>query len=305
MGWPLRMYAPEGIYFITCRTFQARLLMRPSSQVNELIGGVLARSVERFGVEVFAFVFLSNHFHLLVRARAGTHASFMQYLLSNLSKKVGRLVDWKGSFWGRRYSAEPVLDDAALVGRMKYILSHGVKERLVDKCADWPGLSCLPFLTGIASRAYRWFNWTRRWNKRRSVGGDGALLSDSWAETHVLRLSPLPCWERLAEATRLALVRCLVQDIEAEHATAGARPPGPASIEAQAPHAVPRSVARSPRPLAHTTVRELLLEYTQTYRAFVAAFRDASRRWRRGDFETRFPPFAFRPPLFESAVRLH
>ena len=39
----------------------------------------------------------------------------MQYLRGNLSKTVGKLVDWSGGFWERRYSAEPVLDDTALV----------------------------------------------------------------------------------------------------------------------------------------------------------------------------------------------
>jgi hypothetical protein len=52
----------------------------------------------------------------------------MQYLRANLSRKVGRLVDWSGGFWERRYSAEPVLDDEALVGRLRYVLAHGVKE---------------------------------------------------------------------------------------------------------------------------------------------------------------------------------
>jgi hypothetical protein len=37
-------------------------------------------------------------------------------------------VDWNGGFWERRYSAEPVLDDVALVGRLRYVLAHGVKE---------------------------------------------------------------------------------------------------------------------------------------------------------------------------------
>ncbi|HYO52061.1 hypothetical protein [Archangium sp.] len=49
MGWPLRM-------------FQGRraLLLRPSQEMNEVVGGVLAR----------AFTFASNHFHLLVWARS-------------------------------------------------------------------------------------------------------------------------------------------------------------------------------------------------------------------------------------------
>ncbi len=42
-------------------------------------------------------------------------------------------------FWERRYSAEPVLDDTALVGRLRYVLAHGVKEGLVERCAEWQG----------------------------------------------------------------------------------------------------------------------------------------------------------------------
>jgi hypothetical protein len=37
-------------------------------------------------------------------------ADFMENLRARLSAKVGRLVDWGGGFWERRYSAEPVLD---------------------------------------------------------------------------------------------------------------------------------------------------------------------------------------------------
>ena len=116
MGWPLRMFDPLKIYFVTVRCFQRRLLMRPSSETNDVLGGVLARAAHRNEVELFAFVFASNHLHLLVRAPRGNLPRFMQYLLTNASKKVGRLVRWKGKFWERRYSAEPVLDEIALLG---------------------------------------------------------------------------------------------------------------------------------------------------------------------------------------------
>ncbi|MFY0581506.1 transposase [Cystobacter fuscus] len=170
MGWPLRMFQEEGLYFVTSRCFQGRLLLRPSAEVNEVVGGVLARAVQQSDgtVRLHAFAFASNHFHLLVWARGAALASFMQYLRSNLSKKVGRLVDWSGGFWERRYSAEPVLDDTALVGRLRYVLAHGVKEGLVEKSTEWPGLTCLPQLLGPARRLFQWFNWTKRWSKRGS-----------------------------------------------------------------------------------------------------------------------------------------
>ncbi|WP_306413606.1 transposase, partial [Cystobacter fuscus] len=170
MGWPLRMFQEEGLYFVTSRCFQGRLLLRPGAEVNEVVGGVLARAVQQSAgtVRLHAFTFASNHFHLLVWARGAALASFMQYLRANLSKKVGKLVDWSGGFWERRYSAEPVLDDTALVGRLRYVLAHGVKEGLVERSAEWPGLTCLPQLLGPARRLFRWFNWTKRWSKRGS-----------------------------------------------------------------------------------------------------------------------------------------
>ncbi|WP_239470441.1 hypothetical protein [Archangium violaceum] len=101
MGWPLRMFQEESYYFVTSRCFQGRLLLRPSQEVNEVVGGVLARAAQqRAGsVRLHAFIFASNHFHLLVWTRGAALASFMQYLRANLSKKVGRLVDWSGGFW--------------------------------------------------------------------------------------------------------------------------------------------------------------------------------------------------------------
>ena len=146
MAWPLRMFDSKGIYFVTVRCFQGRLLLRPSRQTNDVLAGVLARAARLSSVELFAFVFASNHVHLIVRAPNGNLPRFMQFLLTNVSKKVGWLVRWRGSFWEHRYSAEPILDDEAFVGRVRYVLAHGVKERLVRRCGDWPGLSSLPMM---------------------------------------------------------------------------------------------------------------------------------------------------------------
>lgn len=138
MGRPLRLLEPDGIYFITARCLQARMLMRPDKRVTDIIGGVLARAIARFGVEVFAVSFVSNHFHLIVRSAADHIPDFMQYLRCNIAKKVGAVRNWHGKFWDRRYDAEPILDDAALEARLRYVVSHGVEEGLVSSCLWWP-----------------------------------------------------------------------------------------------------------------------------------------------------------------------
>jgi len=92
MGWPLRLFQEEGSSFVTSRCFQGRRLLRPSVHLR-------LQSLPLVGVGT--------------RGRA---RRLQQYLRANLSTKVGKWVDWSGGFWERRYSAELVLDDAALVG---------------------------------------------------------------------------------------------------------------------------------------------------------------------------------------------
>ncbi|MFY0527989.1 transposase [Archangium gephyra] len=306
MGWPLRMFQEEGFYFVTSRCFQGRLLLRPSTEVNEVVGGVLARAVQQSAgsIRLHAFTFASNHFHLLVWARGASLASFMQYLRSNLSKKVGRLVDWSGGFWERRYSAELVLDDTALVGRLRYVLAHGVKEGLVGRCAEWPGLTCLPQLLGPARRLFQWFNWTKRWSKRGSedMAEARGRFAQQWAEPVELEVAPLPCWKGLGEEERQRAVRRLVEEVEAEARSLDKPVLGARVVRALHPHTRPEYLKRSPRPLGHASTRQALRELREQYRAFVAAFREAAARWGRGDFSAPFPLFSFPPRVVPGRV---
>jgi REP element-mobilizing transposase RayT len=299
MGWPLRYFEEEGYYFVTSRCIQGRMLLRPDEMLNEVVGGVLAKALQHHAGEVrlYGFSFISNHFHLLVWARGNVLSSFMQYLRANLSRKVGALVDWENGFWDRRYSAEPVLDDEAMVGRLRYILAHGVKEGLVARCAEWPGLTCLGQLLGPATRVFHWFDWSKRWKQRspedrQAVAG---RFSEECAEPVELEVSPLPCWEGLSEEERRRAVQGLVEEVEAEARAQGRAVLGVEQVLGEAPHTRPERLKRSPRPLGHASTREALQGLRERYRAFVAAFREAAAKWRQGDFSVQFPPFAFPP----------
>lgn len=298
MGRHIRMYEQDGFFFVTARATQARLLLRPSADVNEVAGGVLARAVQRYDVEVYGYVFASNHVHLLVHARDGVLSRFMQYFLGNLARKVGRLVDWRGTFWERRFSAEPVLDDSAMEARLKYILAHGVKEGLVRRVEEWPGLSCAAQLLQNVQRTFKWFHWERRWKKGKLKDGGSNLLDDQWAEQVVLEVKPLPHWASLSTAARRHAVVTMIQSIETDGLAAHPTPLGRAAVEAKHPHTRPDDPKRSPRPPCHTAIAELKTTFIETYRSFVIAYREASERFRDGDFLVAFPPRAFRPPGF-------
>ena len=282
------------IFFVTVRCFQRRFLLRPSDETNEVLGGVLSRAVRLHGVELFAFSVMSNHMHLVVRAPRGNLPRFMQYLLTNISKKIGKLVGWRGSFWQRRYSAEPILDDAALLGRVRYVLSHGVKEGLVRRCQDWPGLSCLPLMLDGGTRSFRWFNWTRRTsgNSRRT---SRALLDERWAEPERLRLTPLPNAALQQPGGLRRFLKRAVQAIETQASRHFRNFLGRSGVLRQRPHARPPPARPKQRPPCHTSIRELLEAFLHRYRGFADAYHRASIRWRRGDSTALFPESAIKP----------
>ncbi|HSP20548.1 MAG TPA: transposase, partial [Myxococcaceae bacterium] len=293
MGWPLRRYESSLIYFVTVRCLQGRLLLRPSKETNEVIGGVLSRAIRRTEVELFVFSFASNHLHLLVRAPRGNLPEFMQYLLGNISRKVGRVVGWQGAFWERRYSAEPVLDEAALLERVRYILSHGVKEGLVRTCNEWPGLNSLPEMLGEPARTFSWFNWSQRWLVRSSTGVAHSF-DRRFVETETLSIAPLPL-ERLAKPARWRhfLARAL-RAIERQGRREHRRVLGRAGVLDQDPQHRPERPKRSRRPWCHAGSKKLRRQFMQAYEAFRAAFIAASTRWRAGDLSTVFPEGSYR-----------
>jgi REP element-mobilizing transposase RayT len=305
MAYPVRHFDPQTIFFVTSRTIQSRFLMAPSRKTNELIGGILARAVRQCQVELFAYVFTSNHFHAMVRAPSPIAMSqFMQRLQSNIAIKVGRFVGWRGRFFARRYSAEPIVDEGAQIERLTYILSHGVKEGLVSRCQQWPGLSCTQaLLEGGRASVHSWRNWTRRW--KMEVGEDvqvDRFSAECPSETEVLELTPLPCWETLTPRERSRLVAQLVAEINVAA-------PNPSTqdtrhITQQHPHAAPIKTKHSPRPKAHASTKQRWIEAVRRYKSFLSAFRSASREWLSGAFDVEFPPHAFRPPPWFVAARI-
>lgn len=296
MGRPIRHMPYPGIVFeITNRTIHGRLLLLPSDELTPLLLGALGRALDLVPeVRLHAFVFASNHFHLLLSAPDHAAISrFMNQLDSNLARIAGRLHRWRDCFWAHRYRAIPVLDDEALLGRLRYLLAHGCKEGLVASPRDWPGATCLPALLEGRSLEGLWIDRSRR--RRRGQPADEVVIR------YPVPLAPLPGWEELTPEERQARVRALVEDIEAEtrerHARAGTRPLGADRVLAQDPHGLPREVKRRPAPACHAASETLREGYRKAYRLFASLFRAASERLRAGELNVPFPEHCFPPAL--------
>jgi len=288
------------IFEITSRTIQRRFLMRPSKEVNEIILGVIGRGLELYpSVELYIYVFMSNHFELLASAPDfGTISAFIGHLKSNIARELGAIHDWREKFWGRRFSSIPVLDEPALLGRVRYILEHGCKENLVVRPGDWPGLQCVRALTeGEPIKGY-WYDRTAAYLADRE---GKQVSSDEFVQEYEVRLKPLPCWADLTEEARQAKFSDLVEAIEIETAErvrkGDARPLGRKRVLRQNPHDHPERPNQSPAPPCHAARRAVRRWYRRAYREFLEAYQRASKRFRSGRLSVEFPAHCFRPPL--------
>src|SRR5687768_3465871 len=76
-----RFVQESSMQVITMRTLGGRHLFRPVPALTRGVLGVLGRALELFPVQLHAFVYLSNHAHLLLTiARAWLMAAFLQQL---------------------------------------------------------------------------------------------------------------------------------------------------------------------------------------------------------------------------------
>src|SRR5207253_10983964 len=117
---------------------------------------------------IFGVVVMSNHLHALLGVSdAAQLAGFMQHVLANIAKEVGRHHRWSGPFWSRRYRSIVVADAESQVKRLRYIRCQGLKEGLVERAERWPGVSSVKVTTKGGRLLGIWHDRTAQFQARR------------------------------------------------------------------------------------------------------------------------------------------
>ncbi len=301
MSRPIRFIPEEGaLVDITCRTIHSRYLLRPDPALNDILLGVLGRAQRLHPVEISAFFVASNHYHLLAWVPdAERMADFMGYFQTNVAREVAKLRKWRDKIWSRRYEAIVISDEpAAQVDRLRYVLANGVKEGLVARVEDWPGISLAKsVLSGEPVRG-TWFNRTAE-HRARLRRED--FEPRRYATEEIVELSQLPCWRHLSPEMYRELVAGLVKEIDAdapaERKRTGREPLGAQTVLRQHPHTCPNKTQKSPAPRFHAASKAAREGLRKAYGLFLAAFRKAAERLKAGDRMARFPNGCFPPGL--------
>jgi len=302
MGRDLRYFEPNSLVDVSTVTIQNRYLLRPSPDLNDRVVGILGRAQRMYEMTLCATVVLSTHYHLLAVPEDAQHlADFMGFVNTNLSKKIGRLHNWPGKLWADRYHSVPVsMEEEAQIARLRYVLAAGVKELLVDRPAEWPGVHGVEALISGTPLVGHWYNWTKEYAARQ-LRGEKDVDEASFAEEERLVLSPLPCWAHVPEGTWRGWVRDLVVEIEEEGERERRRTRreslGAKKIVRTRPHKRPAKVEKSPKPRFHAVKPEVFKRMWEAWREVTAAFRVAAAQLLAGELDVEFPEGTFPPAL--------
>ncbi len=175
-----RWLTPGSVHFVTNRCEQEQFLLLPTEKMNQIISCWLGRALEMFGegIDIYAFIFLSNHFHLLLKDKLGMLPTFMWYFQTNVAKAINKELGRKGRVFARRYDAALVVDDVDLLDRFQYTLGNAVKAGLVENCGDWKGLSSFGATMNDERLSFKQLDATAYHHARRVKGKKKAKRQD-------------------------------------------------------------------------------------------------------------------------------
>lgn len=302
----------EALTNAIARAERDREFARPSvphstftDSIPNMIGSCLARGVQKFGIQLYGFVWMSNHGHLLIQAPRGNFAEFMAYLNGQIAVNVNRFLGRKHQLWARRYAAAQVLDEAEELERLAYLLANPQNAGIAESIESWAGLSSASYFFQNESQRFLCFDRTA-WYKEGRPDDIAPFLS-----TVELQHSLLPQLLKFNKAQlRSELRRAIQAKLKVPTSSAAINWDGSARRRFLArtviPTDRPESSLHNPRkrsvqPLCHTTKPLLYRLYQEWYRDFRKAYEISSREYRSGNIRVEFPLGSFAPSNYPKA----
>ena len=134
-----RYYLPNAIVFITQVVDGRERVFADPAQVS-LLRSILHTAQEKHPFSMLAYVFLPDHFHLLIKPALGvTHSQIMLSIKPNftVAYKKARRVTGPMRLWQQRYWDHIIRDEIDLVRHLDYIHYNPVKHGYVARPEEW------------------------------------------------------------------------------------------------------------------------------------------------------------------------
>ena len=199
----------DGGYFHVLNRGNHRQMLFRQPQEFALFLDLLAQSVMKFGVELWGYCLMGNHWHLVVSVNEKEELSRWMHWLTNRHVRMVHARNAKlggGHVYQGRYKSFPIQDEGHLWTVLRYIEANPLRARLVSQAQDWAwsSLSSRPIFDGLVEVARPKLGHSlrdARWRKavnapleaaqmdllRRSVIREAPYGLPDWASTFALK----------------------------------------------------------------------------------------------------------------------
>ena len=167
MPWGLTRFHHSGqSHFVTFCCYHRRQLFTTDAS-RRIFESALERVRHSFGLQVYGYVVMPEHVHLLLsEPQRDTLADALKSLKQGVSR---RLIGDADHFWQKRYYDFNLRNYPQLVEKLRYIHRNPVKAELCERAEDWEWSSFRHYATGCEGRVEIESEWTAR--KRERAAG--------------------------------------------------------------------------------------------------------------------------------------
>jgi REP element-mobilizing transposase RayT len=142
---PLRIEYPGAVYHVINRG-NAGLAIFKSKRDREQFLEYLAKMAERFGVRIYCYCLMSNHYHLLIETPEANLSQAMQWLNASYAMYFNVKRSRRGHLFQGRFKSILVEADAYLKQLSRYIHLNPIRVNMVDRLVDYPWSSYPAFV---------------------------------------------------------------------------------------------------------------------------------------------------------------
>jgi len=266
-----REIIPGRFYMVTRRCTQRQLLLRPDSVTNNAFLYCLAEAAQRFEIDVVLPCAMSNRHHTVVFDRHGRLPAFTEHFHKLLAKCVNAARGrWENVWSSEQVCVVRLVEPADVLRKVVYAATNPVKDHLVERAHQWPGVNGLTAL--LTQRAVHIM-------RPRHFFRPGGTMPE--AVTLQLVLPPELGDPALFRAALRREVAAAEVAAAAERTRAGTQVLGRRAILRQSWRAGPcrRERRRQLRPQIAARSVWSRIEALLRNRAFLAAYREARRQW--------------------------
>jgi REP element-mobilizing transposase RayT len=156
MSRPLRIEIENGIYHVTARGWERRVIVRDDRDRQEWFK-LLDRVAIRFGWRFFAWVLMDNHFHLFCQTPEANLSAGMHDLNSGYATWFNRRHRRVGSLYQGRFKAILVEDESYCWALSRYIHLNPIRAKIVKHPEEHAWSSYHHYLR--SRQAPEWLDW--------------------------------------------------------------------------------------------------------------------------------------------------